>query len=263
GGWALRAAGLSTLGLGAGALLVRRNPLLAAGAAGASIAADKARETVRKRRLSGTDALLPGPQEFRGWYGEALGEARLSAARLCGEPTALGLPSADDAFAGTAAGVEEAWQELVDHDLPRAAESSALRWFRLPLDLPVYALAAWIVWRAAAMLLDEIGGPFEGLVGAEGAGGWVGVDFLLNAALVVFVYLFLVRIVVRRVLSMRAGALLRRVVARSELHLRGGAQAAGADVEARVAARSSALARLGRLEDDWRAELRRDQAGGQ
>ena len=68
GGWALRAGGLTSIGLGAGALLLRRNPLIAAGAASGAYAADRVQGALRDHRITDTNALIPARREFASWF---------------------------------------------------------------------------------------------------------------------------------------------------------------------------------------------------
>jgi GTP-binding protein EngB required for normal cell division len=109
GGWALRVGGLASLGIGAGALLARRNPLLAAGAAVGSIAVDRARGAIRQHQLTDASALLPGAGELETWYREELADARLVATRVAGSPTALGVPDGQSLADEALAALGEAW----------------------------------------------------------------------------------------------------------------------------------------------------------
>jgi energy-coupling factor transporter ATP-binding protein EcfA2 len=240
GGWALRAGGVSSLGVGAGAVIAARNPLLAVGTAAGALAADRIQHAVRAHRLSDGAALMPAPGDFGAWYAEALSPARVRAARLAGEPTALALPEAETACGTATAAADEAWARLVDRDLPAAAERSWLRFFRLLLDLPVYALAVWVVYR--------IGFGFF-------AGTYAGVDFLLNAALLLAAYLFVLRYAVRRGLALRARRLLGDVILHTRRALGAQADTAREAVRHAAAEQTAVLARLADLEAAWRAEL--------
>jgi len=108
------------------------------------------------------------------------------------------------------------------------------------LDLPVYALALWVVYQVAVGFWT---------------GNYAGVDFLLNAALLLVAYLFAVRFVVRRSLDVRARRLLGDVILRARRALGAQADAARTAVRDAVARHSGALARLAELEKSWRAEL--------
>ena len=216
GGWGLRGRGLSTLGLGAGAVLARRNPLLAAGAAAGAFAADQVGQAVRRQRVSASSGLFPEPGQFRQIYGTCLGEARVAAASLTGSPTSFGIPDAEELYVSTSSAVDEAWDRLVNRDLPEVAERSLLRRFHLLFDLPVYALAGWVVWKSAV-------GFFQG--------EYAGMDFLVNAVLLLAAYLFLLRFVVRGLLSGRARALQSKVRDAAQ----GGLQLAAKDAADKVA----------------------------
>ncbi len=240
GGWALRAQGLAGLGLGAGAVLARRNPLLAAGAAVGGLAADRAREGLRASRLERARGLFAGEREFATWYLDALGGARLCAGRLVGAPDGLGVPDEQRAFERCSGAVEEAWERVRERDLPRTAERGVPAWLRALCDAPIYALGAWIAWRAVA-------GFFSG--------AYLGVDFLLNAALVALAYLFVVRVALRRALAWRARAVEAVLVEAAGAHLEAWRRATDADVAARVGDARSALERLAGLGARWMDEL--------
>jgi energy-coupling factor transporter ATP-binding protein EcfA2 len=242
GGWALRTGGLSSLGLGAGAALALRNPLVAMGTAAGAVAADQIQRSIREQRLAETGALVPAAGDFAAWYGEALSPARVRAARLTGDPAALALPTVDAARALAADAVAEAWARLVGRELPAAAERSWLRFVRVLLDLPVYVLAVWVVAQVARGFWS---------------GAYAGIDFLLNAALLLVAYLFVVRFAVRRGLALRARRLLADVILRARQALGAHADAARESVRTAAAHQLGALERLTELEADWTAELRR------
>ena len=240
GGWALRTGGLTGLGLGAGAALATRNPLLAVGTAAGALAADQVQRALRDQRVGDTAALQPTESEFATWFGAALSPARVRAARLTGSADGLGLPSADAARAVAGAAVEEAWARLMHRELPAAAERSALRYVRWLLDLPVYALGLWVLYEVATEFV---------------AGTYAGVDFLLNAALLLGAYLFAVRFAVRRALAWRARRLLDAVILATRKALGSQSDAARAAVEHAVAEQRSTLTDLAAAEAHWRASL--------
>jgi len=161
-------------------------------------------------------------------------------ARLTGSPEALGLPGAEVARAETVAAVEESWSRLLDRDLPAAAQRSLLRFFRWLLDAPVYALGAWVIYQVASGFIT---------------GRYAGLDFLLNAVLLLGAYLFAVRFMVRRGLSVRARRLLLEVIQRTRDAL--GHQATAAQQAVRLSAteQSAALERLASLTERWRRSL--------
>ena len=242
GGWALRTGSVASLGLGAGAALATRNPLLAAGTAAGALAVDQVQRTLREQRLGDAAALLPSPSDFTAWFAEVLSAARLRAGRLTGDAAALGLPDADAARATAGAAIEEAWARLVNRDLPAAAERSLLRYTSWLLDLPVYALAVWVIW--------QVGNGFI-------TGAYAGVDFLLNAALLLGAYLFAVRFVVRRGLAWRARRLLADVILRTRQALGAQSDSARDAVRHAATAQRAALDELAALDDTWRTELGR------
>jgi hypothetical protein len=239
-GWALRAGGAGTVGLGAGVLLARRHPLLGAGTAAGSLAIEQLRNGFQRERLGDADGLLPAPGEVAQWCGEALGTARLRAARLAGEPEVLGLPVAEELRSEIGAAVAEAWTAFVTRDLPAAAQRSALRFFQLLLDLPVYALAGWVVYRVAT-----------GFAG----GNYTGVDFLINAFLLLAAYLLATTFLIRRLLGFRARRLLDHITVRGReaVHTRSeAARHAVAEITGRI---RDALRRLTTLSATWQERL--------
>ncbi|MBX3028283.1 50S ribosome-binding GTPase [bacterium] len=240
GGWALRSGGLSGLGLGAGAAIAARHPLLAAGTAAGALAADQVQRVLREQRVGDAAALLPSEGEFTAWFTAALSPARVRVARLAGAPDALGLPSPDAARAVAGSAVEDAWARLVQRELPAAAERSALRYLRWLLDLPVYALGVWVLFQVARGFID---------------GAYVGFDFLVNAALLLAAYLFAVRFAVRRGLAWRARRLLDDVILRTRRALGTQADATRTAVQAAVALQQATLQELSALDANWRAAL--------
>ncbi len=236
GGWALRAGGLDLAGMGAAGALARSHPLLAIGTAVSAAAASGVKRVVQERRFQEANPLMPSAQELESSYRTAMAPARIRIGRLCGDRDTLGLPSLEEATEAVADSVQAAWHALVGRELPRAAERSGLRFIRFLVDLPVYALVAWLVAHAALGFVD---------------GNYVGVDFLLNAALLAGVYLILVRLVVRATLRRRARALLEAAAARSREGLGGWHDRVDAGLAERVAAVESALERLSNLDDDW------------
>jgi len=226
--------------LGAGAAIASRNPLWAAGAAAGAVAVDQVQRALRERRMGDPAGLLPGSSEFAGWYAAALSPARIRVARLTGSPGALGLSAAEATRAETVAAVEESWSRLLDRDLPAAAERSLLRFFRWLLDAPVYALGGWVIYQVA-----------NGFV----TGRYAGLDFLLNAVLLLGAYLFAVRFSVRRGLSLRARRLLRELIQRTRDAL--GQQATAAQQAVRLSAteHGAALERLASVTESWRRSL--------
>jgi hypothetical protein len=240
GGLALRAGGMGTLGLGAGALLLRHSPLIAAGAASGTIVAEQLQRALREQRLGDAAVLVPGDGQISGWYAEALSSARLRAARLAGDPERLGVPTSDRMFSRLTAAVQEAWRALVDRELPAAAEKSWLSVLRLPLDLPVYALGAWVLYEVVAGFIEE---------------KYVGIDFLVNVLLILLAYLYLVRAGVRRALGWRARRLVVDATARVTSVLGEEVRQPVAGVEHTARTLLQSLDRLCEVEKLWRVRL--------
>lgn len=247
GGWALRAGGLSAMGLGAGAMLVRRNPLLAAGAAVGALAADRVREGLRERGVRDASGLLPPPGELESIHGVELGEARLAAARLTApgsavDPDLLGVPDASALGTRASVAVDEAWATLLERDLPAAAQAAASWPLRALVDLPVIALGGWVVWRAALGFFTE-------------GAALVGLDYLLNAVLVLMAWLFLARTVVRALLGARARALLDGARRSAVQALAASSESARRRTAEALGSRRDPLARLAGLGERWRERL--------
>jgi len=240
GGWALRWGAVDVLGAGAAGLLLRRHPLLAAGTALGAAAVAGVRKAADELRVEEVNPLLPGAQEIDAAYRIGLMPARVRVGRLCAEESAFALPSQDEVAGTVATVVASAWRELMDIDLPRAAERSGLRFFRWLLDLPIYALVVWIVYRALV-----------GFASAE----YVGVDLLLNTALIAGAYLLLVRSLVRMILRRRAQRLLRAATIRCKLELDRWYEERDAELRRRVAQFRAALERLCTLDVVWRHRL--------
>lgn len=240
GGWALRVGGLSALGLSAGAALARRNPLLAAGAAAGAFAVDKARDSVRERSLRDASGLLPGSTELADAWRAELGQARLVARNLTGEPDGLGVPDAQTLAEHAALATDEAWHQLMDRDLPAAAERAFGVPLRLLVDVPVYALGGWVVVQAVRGYFEE---------------QYVGIDFLLNTALILMAWLFLARTLCRSVLGRQTGALLAAVRSHGTSALQTATDLAATPAREAVAGQREALDRLRQAPERWRARV--------
>jgi len=246
GGWAIRTGGLASLGLGASAVLATRNPLVAAGTAAGALAAEGVQRSLREQRLGDAGTLLPGEGEFASWHADALSQARVRAGRLTRFPEALGMPDAETGRAAAGAAVGEAWARLVGRDLPAAAEHGLLRRLGWVLDLPVYALGAWVLWKVAEGFLAE---------------HYAGLDFLLSATLLLAAYLFALRFVVRRGLARRARGLLASVIERARAALGSTAAIERGRVRSATSRLSASLDELVGVEPGWRAELGRSGSG--
>lgn len=242
-GWCLRAGGASTLGLGAAALLVRRNPLLAAGAAVGGTVAGRAKEIFDERGLADASGLLPERGAFHELWQHHLVGARLGAGRLATGPLALARslepPSAEELLAQLEERAAEAWSRLVARDLPQAAQAAFPLPLRLTLDFAPYALIAWMVWCAARGFLS---------------GQYVGLDFLLNGFFLLAAMLFLLRLAVGRWFLFRARRLIRGATARAKDGLEAAALEAAAPSAQCARHAAEALDRLTQLDAHWRAE---------
>lgn len=205
-GWSLRWATQDLLGAGAAGWIARRNPLLAAGTLAGTVVAASVREAAGRRAGGDGAASLPGGDELSRWYRQATAPVRVRLGRLYVDEPAWPLPDEAAVVDALGAAIERGWRRLAEHDLPAIAEDSWLRYLRLPLDLPIYGLLAWVVYLAARGFLEQ---------------RYVGMDFLANAALLGGVYVLAARTGVVRILAWRARRL-----------LRGAASLAGAEVEA-------------------------------
>ena len=143
GGWALRTGGLTSLGLGAGAAIAARNPLLAVGTAAGALAADQVQRALREQRLvRRAPRSVPASGDFGAWYAEALSPARVRAGtpgRRAGRARRAG--ARDGARAprrrrSTRPG--RGWSTAICPPPPSAAGCASCA---VLLDLPVYALA--------------------------------------------------------------------------------------------------------------------------
>lgn len=239
GGYALRVGGLSAIGMGAGAAVARRNPLLAAGLAVGSVAADRMRGAVRERQFESTSGLLPAASEVERTHRDAFVQARLAADEAFATPDAL-TPDPVHLDGAAARAVDEAWDRVLRVDLPREAARGVPRWARWAVDLPVFAMGAWILVRVV-----------EGFAQDD----YVGFDFLMSALIIAFGWLFLARWLLRARLSARSSRLLAGV--REDVEQRIGAAAVRA-IERPMAelehARRS-LANVAAAEATWRTRL--------
>ena len=218
------------------------------GAAAGAFAVDKAREGARERGLRDATGLLPGRSELADAWRAELGEARLLARNLSGDAAGLGVPDAEALACEATLAADEAWGQLIARDLPRVAEAALPVALRVPVDVPVYALGAWVVWQA-------LQGFFTG--------DYVGLDFLVNALLVLFAWLFLARTLCRAVLSRRTGALLAAARAHATRALDEATRSAAAPATEAVADHRDALARLAGAADRWRGRVLGGEPGAE
>jgi energy-coupling factor transporter ATP-binding protein EcfA2 len=240
GGWALRAGAWATVSTGLGLFLARRNPLAAAGVAAGGALLGKVRDDQGRAGFETTTGLLPEEGELRAWTSASLASARLRAGRLCGDPAHLDVPGHERISAELEGAMGESWTRLLRRDLPAAADRSVPPALRFFLDLPVYGLAGWILYRAGDGFLRE---------------RYVGLDFLLNGLLLTLALVFVVRLFVRFLVARRARGLLSAVAQHAQERLERLAQELAEPVEQQALRRSEALARLAHLPQRWRAEL--------
>ena len=96
-------------------------------------------------------------------------DARIAASELAVDEVALDLaPSGSELSASAAGAVDEAWDRLLRVDLPREARRGVPRLLRVLVDLPVFGLGAWVLYRTV-----------EGFIAEQ----YVGVDFLVTLVL--------------------------------------------------------------------------------
>jgi energy-coupling factor transporter ATP-binding protein EcfA2 len=240
GGFALRVGGLAALGTGLGLLVGRRVPLAGAAlAVGGAVASGLGREHERRALADGA-GLLPEQLALDALWRRHLADARLCADRLLATRAACDFPESDVVLGSLAEAAGQHWRRLVERELVLAAERSVPVWLRWPLDLPLLALVGFVAWRVV-----------EGFV----VQSYVGLDFLVNAALVGLLVLWLVRALVVLVARVRVGRLVAAV--RRDMAAALAEQGAGlvALVRARVDALRDGLAALTQLEATWRREL--------
>ena len=241
GGYALKVGGLSAMGLGAGAAVARRNPVLAVGLAAGTVAADRVRTAVRERQVESTSGLLPAESEVEAIQRDAFRDARLAAADLFIEGESLELsPQGPELDERATRAVDESWERMLRVDLPRAASEQVGRGTRLFVDIPVYALGAWILFKVAAGFFAE---------------QYAGVDFLLSAAILGLGWLFLARLFVRARLASKGGALLRGVQSDVSKRLLEAADAATTDRRSRLREAAARVDRVAQADSSWRARL--------
>jgi hypothetical protein len=242
GGWALRTGGLTSLGLGAGAAIAARNPLLALGTAAGALAADQVQRALRDHRMSDGGALVATRRVRRLVWRRPVAGARARSA-LAGDPAALGVPTRRRRAAARRG------RSMKPDEIGRSRPSRCGR-AQLAALLPCFArsagiraLAAWVMYQVAAGFWS---------------GTYAGFDFLLSAALLLLAYLFAVRFGVRRGLGLRARGLLNDVILRTRQALGSQADATREAVRHAVSQHRSALDHLAQLEAEWRAELTRN-----
>ncbi len=238
GGMALRVGGLSSMGLGAGAWLARRNPLLAAGAAVGALATQKIQSHGRERSMRDGGEWLPAPSELDRVYASAFAALELSQRRLGG--TTVAFPASRDISIALRETVEESMGQLLDLDLMEQAEVGASKPWRLLVDLPVYAFGVWIVVRAGIGFAN---------------GEYVGMDFLVNAALLAGAWLLMARYATRALLRRRARSLIEGIKTNMRTRMAQALEGALGDSLGSVGRMRSALARMGQLHVTWKERI--------
>lgn len=238
GGMALRVGGLSSMGMGAGAWLARRNPLLAAGAAVGALATQKLQNVGRERSMRDGSEWLPGRGDLKRTYDSAFAPLRLAQRRLGGMD--LAFPSEPLIAEGLHAAVDESLAQLLDSDLMEQAQRGARAPWKFMVDVPVYALGLWILYSA--------------IIGFA-AGQYVGMDFLVNAALLAGAWLFLARHATRFLLRRRASALVEGIKGGLQTRVRRTLETELQASATAVENRSNGLLRWSKLHATWRDRI--------
>ncbi len=238
GGIALRAGGMASLGLGAGAWLARRNPLLAVGAAAGAFATSKMQSHGRQKSMRAGNAWLPGGAELKRMHEDAMAPLRLSLGRAGMDTEAL--PDPGSVTDNLQAAVDDGLAQFMDIELQEQAEAGARSPVRYLVDLPVYAFGIWILYRSVL-------GFYKG--------DYVGMDFLVNAALLLAAWLFLGRTVMRALLKRRSARLLASARARLNEQVSSSIDELLKPTVGRIQNAREALLRMCSLENTWRHKL--------
>lgn len=170
-GWWMRMTLAGSSGLGAAALLVRGNPLIAGGVAlGSAIASQVQQFTLERSATQRMTVEALSDEATLSAARTAVAGARADAAQSGLSPEQAQIPSTEVLAEALARVRASAWDNTANLALAEAVQ----RWWRvarfilLPLvNLPLLALFAHVAWRV-------VRGYFEGV--------YVGGDFLLNAA---------------------------------------------------------------------------------
>lgn len=252
GGLALRSGGLTGMGLGAGALVARRSPWLAAGAAAGSMVLDRAQSSLRERRVERGHGLIPTSHEIENLYREAMGAPRLLAQELTGDAEAFGIPPADVVADATHDAVESAWARFLQRDLVEAGNTGAARWQRWLVDGPVYFVLAWLVLQALVGVLPSswiAALPTALQVDA------LNTDRLINTAIVLFAWLLIARAFVRLRLARHARGLTRGVAQSAHQELGQLRSTLSERARFELERREASLTHLEQLADAWESRL--------
>lgn len=201
GGWLLRFGTWGSVSA-VGALAVRRNPLAAGALALGGQAADRLRSSLADYRLDHGSGLAPADSELRSWLLEAFVQARVEADAISSDLGQQVEVSQEQAAEAVCESIAQSWDDVISLDLPEFAESRALRWMRLPLDLPIYALGADVGYRTVLSYLS---------------GSWMPLDFYVNAAALGFLTAAVTYLLTRGFVSFGARVFERRSVAKIRL----------------------------------------------
>jgi energy-coupling factor transporter ATP-binding protein EcfA2 len=238
GGVALRAGGMASLGLGAGAWLARRNPLLAAGAAVGALATQKLQTFGRERSMRDAGEWLPVEVDLKRTYEQAFAPLRMAQRRLGNHGPEL--PTEVEVRDGLRTAVEDSLTQLIDGDLLEQAEKGARKPWRWFVDLPVYTFGIWIVVRAGT-------GFFRG--------DYVGMDFLVNAALLAGAWLLLARYATRALLRRRARTLVTHIKTQLRRRVQEALGASLLPMEQSLAEQNAGVDRWAQLHETWRERI--------
>lgn len=252
GGLALRAGGLTGIGLGAGAMVARRSPWIAAGAAAGSMLVDRAQSGLRERRIESGHGLVPTHHEIASWYRTTMSAPRLLAQDLTGNPEAFHLPTADQVADQAHGAIESVWSRFLQRDLAEAGARGASFWQRLCVDGPVYLVLGWIVLQALAGVLPAAW--LDALPGVLHVDALT-TDRLINSGIVLFAWLLIARGLVRWRLRGIARRLTGRVAEHAQNEFDQLTHTLPEALQRELAEREAALEHLVQLDDLWQSRL--------
>jgi len=174
GGTAMRAATIAGAGTALAALLLRRNPFLAAGSALGARTLERAGSALRETRLERSTELQGLAEIMHNWLYQDQIALQRRAERL-----GLDIPSPEDTvIPAIRRAIEDRWQEAVDREWPRAALRSVPATLRRLLDLPLYVFGIWVLGRVGYGFFTD---------------SYAGTDLLLSALILAAVWLWLER----------------------------------------------------------------------
>jgi energy-coupling factor transporter ATP-binding protein EcfA2 len=194
GGWLLRVGMWGSVG-SLGAFALRRNPLAAGALAVGGQVADRLRAAVAEHRIERASGVAPRLEDAAAWADEAFVQVRVDADALGGQVADGVLAGVAEAGEETIAAIEAAWGEVIELDLPEYVGSWRLSWFRLPLDLPLYALVLDVGQRTVRSYLT---------------GGYLPLDYYVNALALAAVVAVVAAMAGRMVVAVAARAFLGR-----------------------------------------------------